>query len=107
VKRNQKDPVQEASEASFPASDPPSWVASPRADHPVEAERGRETSLFGIPGRKTSGIPSDVFVWAGLAAAATALGFMAAGKKETSQLVGMWVPTLLLLGVYFKIAKTE
>lgn len=55
--------------------------------------------------KQTSRIPSDIFLWTGLAAMATSLGFMAAGKKQTSLFVGMWVPTVLLLGVYNKIVK--
>lgn len=55
--------------------------------------------------KQTSRIPSDVFLWTGLAAMATSLGFMVAGRKQTSVFVGMWVPTILLFGVYNKIVK--
>ena len=55
--------------------------------------------------RRLSRIPSDVFLWTGLAAAATSLGFLAAGKKHESLIVGLWAPTILLLGVYNELVK--
>lgn len=55
--------------------------------------------------KQTSKLPSDLFLWGGLAAMATSLGFMVAGKKQTSVFVGMWVPTILLFGVYNKVVK--
>lgn len=56
--------------------------------------------------RQTTRIPSDVFLWTGLLATAASLGLMVVGRKESSVFVGLWVPTVLLLGVYNKIAKT-
>ncbi len=55
--------------------------------------------------KQTSKIPSDVFLWAGIASMATSLGFLIAGKKQTSVFVGMWVPTILLFGLYNKVVK--
>jgi hypothetical protein len=55
--------------------------------------------------RQTSRLPSDLFLWSGLGAVAISLGFFAAGRKETSLFVGMWVPTILLFGVYNKLVK--
>lgn len=57
--------------------------------------------------RRTSRIPSDFFLWTGLAAIATSLGFKIAGKTETANFIGMWVPTVLLFGVYNKLVKVS
>ncbi len=55
--------------------------------------------------RQTSKLPSDLFLWAGVASIATSLGFFLAGKKQAANFVGQWVPTVLLFGVYNKIVK--
>jgi hypothetical protein len=114
VKRSEHDErLDEMVDESFPASDPPSYVGGP----PVVGE-GRST--MDIPGmerkqeegpvarrieRVTSRLPSDLFLWAGLASAATSLGFMFGGKKQVSTFIATWVPTILLFGVYNKIVK--
>lgn len=70
---------------------------------------GREQEEGGMAEKiekRTSRLPSDLFLWSGLACAATSLGFLIAGRKHTSLFVGQWVPTLLLFGVYNKIVKT-
>jgi len=55
----------------------------------------------------TSKIPSDLFLWTGLAGIAVAAVSFISGKKQAGQFVGLWVPTVLLLGVYNKIVKTS
>jgi hypothetical protein len=80
--------------------------------------------------RRTSRLPSDLFLWAAGTAVLVSLGFEIAGMRRTvgrgivrrgivrrllsrdvmrtsplSVFVGMWVPSLLLLGVYSKIVK--
>ncbi len=55
--------------------------------------------------RQTSKIPSDFFLWAGVASIATSLGFMVAGKKQVANFIGQWAPTVLLLGLYNKVVK--
>ena len=66
--------------------------------------------------KQTSKIPSDIFLWAAGAAVvgSLALEIIGAAKGGVTGLkmraplatfVGMWVPSLLLLGVYNKIVK--
>ena len=55
--------------------------------------------------KRTAQIPSDVFLWAAGASVvgSAVLHFM--NRKETSNFVGQWAPTLLILGVYNKLVK--
>ena len=54
---------------------------------------------------QTAKIPSDVFLWVAGGAIAGSLVLKALGQKETANFVGMWVPTVLILGVYNKMVK--
>lgn len=55
--------------------------------------------------KQTAKLPSDLFLWSAGAAilASATLQFM--GRKQNSQFVGQWAPTLLILGLYNKIVK--
>jgi hypothetical protein len=78
--------------------------------------------------RRTSKLPSDIFLWAAGAAIAGSLVMQIVGMKRRSSVsgffsglrgpmrssaqpapassfIGMWVPTLLLFGLYNKIVK--
>jgi membrane protein implicated in regulation of membrane protease activity len=55
--------------------------------------------------RETSKLPSDLFLWSGVGAIVTSLTLQLFGKKQTSNFVATWVPTVLLLGLYNKIVK--
>jgi hypothetical protein len=78
--------------------------------------------------KQTAKIPSDIFLWAAGISVATSLALevvgMVRGEQQTigqkmfgrrvghtetsaplASLVGLWVPSLLLLGLYNKIAK--
>lgn len=51
-------------------------------------------------------IPSMAFLNLALGSMAVSLGLQIAGRKTWANFVGQWAPTLLILGVYNKIAKT-
>jgi hypothetical protein len=53
--------------------------------------------------RWLAAVGSDVFLWAGAAAAATSLGLLASGRRQASGTVASWAPVLLGLGVYRKM----
>jgi hypothetical protein len=55
--------------------------------------------------RQTSRIPSDLFLWTGLAAIGTSLTLALMGRQKVANFIGQWVPTVLLFGVYNKIVK--
>lgn len=56
---------------------------------------------------QTAKIPSDVFLWAAVAAIGASLTFKIMGRKHTALFVGQWASPFLLLGIYNKIVKTE
>lgn len=55
--------------------------------------------------KRTAKLPSDLFLWAGVASIGASLIFMLSGKKQVANFIGQWVPTLLLFGVYNKVVK--
>lgn len=85
-----------------------------------EAQQHHEGPVARAIEKQTAKVPSDIFLWAAGAAMIGSLAFQVIGmSKPTSGLfgmrskaraplasfVGMWVPSLLLLGVYNKIVK--
>ena len=54
---------------------------------------------------QTARLPSDVFLWGALGSITAALALRMMGSRETSQFVGQWAPTFLILGVYNKLVK--
>ncbi|MGN7811701.1 hypothetical protein [Flavobacterium sp. 22076] len=56
---------------------------------------------------QTSKLPSDLFLYAALAAMRTSLTLKCLGRKHTALFVGQWASPFLLLGVYNKLVKLE
>ncbi|MBM4377897.1 MAG: hypothetical protein FJ086_01110 [Deltaproteobacteria bacterium] len=52
-------------------------------------------------------IPSMAFLNLALGSMAVSLGLQLAGRKAWAHFNGQWAPTLLVLGVYNKIARTS
>lgn len=50
-------------------------------------------------------IPSDTFLWAAGGTILLSLILHGAGRRNESNIVGQWAPTLLILGLYNKIVK--
>jgi hypothetical protein len=55
--------------------------------------------------QQTAKIPSHWFLFASIASMGTSLGLAISGNDKASRFVGMWAPTLLILGVYNKLVK--
>lgn len=54
---------------------------------------------------QTAKLPSDLFLYASLAAMGTSLSLKCMGKSHTALFVGQWAAPFLLLGIYNKLVK--
>lgn len=54
---------------------------------------------------QTAKMPSDIFLWASLSVMAVSLSLKLMKREETSQFIGMWAHSFLLLGIYNKLVK--
>lgn len=77
----------------------------PATPAPVRRTEHAESSLTRLLEQQAAKIPSDVFLFGGLGAMITSLGLELADHPRASRFVGMWAPTLLIMGVYNKIVK--
>ena len=55
--------------------------------------------------QQTAKLPSDTFLWAAIGAIGVSAALQVSGKKQVSNFIGEWVPTLLILGLYNKMVK--
>jgi hypothetical protein len=55
--------------------------------------------------QQTAKLPSDVFLWAAIGAIAGSFVLQSIGKREISNFVGQWAPTILIFGLYNKLVK--
>ena len=55
--------------------------------------------------QQTAKMPADWVFWAAAGSIATSLMLQVNGKQHASNFVGQWAPTLLILGLYNKVAK--
>jgi hypothetical protein len=70
--------------------------------HPSYAEG----TLTRVIEQQTAKIPSSVFLVAAFGAMALSAALELSGRSRKSRFVGMWAPTLLMIGVYNKLVKT-
>jgi len=69
-----------------------------------ENEYSESATAKGIE-KQTAKLPSDLFLYASLAAMGTSLTLKCLGKKNNALFVGQWAAPFLLLGLYNKIVK--
>lgn len=56
---------------------------------------------------QTAKIPSDVYLWAAVGSMAVSLALFCTKNKHASIFVGQWAPSLLIIGLYNKLVKTQ
>jgi hypothetical protein len=56
---------------------------------------------------ETAKLPSDLFLWASVAAMATSLTLKALKNDHLSLFIAQWAPSFLLFGIYNKLVKLE
>ncbi len=70
-------------------------------DSPKEGKVGKALQ------EQTAKIPSDIYLWAALGTVALSLGLLFGRRKHLSILLGQWAPSLLVIGLYNKLANVE
>jgi hypothetical protein len=79
-------------------------VGSAIADYNETREEGTVAKTIES---QTSKLPSDIFLWAGVGAMATALTLKLLKKDNIGLFFGQWAAPLLLFGLYNKLVKLE
>jgi len=57
--------------------------------------------------KQTVKMPSDIFLFAAMGAAAISLTLKCMGNDRNATFVGQWVAPILIMGVYNKLVKQE
>ncbi len=73
----------------------------------VTAHQHEEGTLTKTIEHYTSQVPSGVYLSLAVGSIGVSALLHLAGRKEDSQFVGHWVPTILLLGLYNKLVKLQ
>lgn len=97
-----QDAVQEGRDDVNPAQ----HVSDDYAPAPVQRVEHRESRFTRLVEQQAARLPSHLFLFASFFAMAVSLVAELAGHPRVSRLVGMWAPTLLIMGVYNKLVKT-
>ena len=71
------------------------------------AEGFKEGKVAKAIEQRTKTLPSDWFLWAAVGSIGVSLAMRAMHRKEDSNFIGQWAPTLLLLGLYNKLVKLQ
>jgi hypothetical protein len=56
---------------------------------------------------QTAKIPSDIYLWTAVGTMVASLSLLLAKKKHLSLFFGQWAPSLLVIGLYNKLVKTD
>ncbi len=75
-------------------------------DPPVRRPEHREGSFTRTLEQQAAKVESGVFLAAALGSLAASVLLELTGRERAARFVGMWPPTLLIMGVYNKLVKT-
>ncbi|HYE92588.1 MAG TPA: hypothetical protein VEA38_16280 [Terriglobales bacterium] len=53
----------------------------------------------------TAEVPSLTYMAVAVGAMAASVGFMVMGRKNVANFIGLWVPSILIMGLYNKLVK--
>jgi hypothetical protein len=70
-------------------------------------EPRREGRLTKAIERQTAKVPSVAYLSLAMGSILAAIGFKVRKKDTVANFIGLWVPTILLMGLYNKIVKVE
>ena len=91
----------------------PETDRNPKADRddtyrpaPVVRDEHAEDTFTRLVEQQTAKIPSHWFLVASFTAMLGSLVLELSGKHKESRFVGMWAPSLLIVGVYNKLVKS-
>ena len=73
----------------------------------ITTERGQEGNWTKALEQQTEKIPSGAFLALGIGAIFASLALKAMGQGKTANFVGLWTPTILIMGLYNKLVKVE
>jgi hypothetical protein len=79
-----------------------SGLMSGRRSHEYDHSEG---SVARTIEQQTARLPSDTFLWAAMGSIAASLTLQMLGRRQESNFIGQWAPTLLILGLYNKLVK--
>ena len=68
-------------------------------------EYGHEGKTTSMVESQTSKAPSMLFLGFAIASMAASAALVLSGRKQLGNFVGQWAPSILIMGVYNKIAK--
>jgi hypothetical protein len=68
-------------------------------------EKFQEGTITEMIEQQTAKIPSSAFLWLALGSMGVSLTLQLMGKQKTSNFIGQWAPTLLIMGLYNKLVK--
>ena len=80
------------------------WKTAQHKMMPGDTDEGFTTKMIES---QTARIPSGTFLTAGIGAIALSWLFLAGGRRNIANFIGLWVPTILIMGVYNKLVKLE
>jgi hypothetical protein len=68
-------------------------------------EYGQEGKTTSMVESQTAKAPSMLFLGVAVASMAASAALVLSGRKQLGNFVGQWAPSILIMGVYNKIAK--